>query len=465
MKRVCGLVLSLGILFLTAAAAGEPIPPDAGVHFRQGLALADLGRFEEASIEFESAYAISPRPAVLYNIGMAHAASRRASLAVKAFKQYLQASGTETEPLRLKEAREQIQKLEGQLAILKLRVEPPTAEIRIDGRGIEHWGELTLDPGKHFLSVSAQGYASLERELVIAVGERADLSVALESTPCNQLKLLTGFLSIKCEVPDVEVIADNVVIATTPRVGPIILQAGERRIGFRRLGYRDNYVSVNIKEATSSSINCGVQPDLVSSPSSLAVVKVRSNVDEASLFADGRQFVGSIALPLGRHNILTEKSGYQPLLTSIVVRSGQRLEVTANLTPTPEKLRELERARVQRLRLSIISASSGLLLAGVTTALIIDNHARYDRWKQRQVILDEQWRSSAPDANLAARQADNDTTAKRVRLQDEVAVGMAVASIACFIASTLTWVLNSEQPTRRSTWQFRSQRAEFSTAW
>ena len=69
-----------------ARAQEAPNPSEAARHFDRGYLLAQQGSLEAAIAEFKQAYALSPHPSVLYNLGQAYAASGRAVEAVQTLR-------------------------------------------------------------------------------------------------------------------------------------------------------------------------------------------------------------------------------------------------------------------------------------------------------------------------------------------------------------------------------------------
>src|SRR5687768_2070725 len=101
------LLLTILLLVMPLTARGQTVvePRDeARAHFQSGLALADTGRFEEAVIEFESAYALSPQPAVLFNVAIAYANARRPAKALSHLRKYLATAGPSADQRRVRDA-------------------------------------------------------------------------------------------------------------------------------------------------------------------------------------------------------------------------------------------------------------------------------------------------------------------------------------------------------------------------
>jgi tetratricopeptide (TPR) repeat protein len=80
-------VPTVGAAQSTSGAVGEE---QARAHFRLGRAHYDNGAFEEAATEFEAAYRISQRPALLYNIYLANRDANDTRRAATALRSYLE---------------------------------------------------------------------------------------------------------------------------------------------------------------------------------------------------------------------------------------------------------------------------------------------------------------------------------------------------------------------------------------
>lgn len=76
---------------MTDATATEDEMADARArsHFRVGHSLYEAGRFAEAAVEFQSAYDLSQRPDLLYNVYLAHRDAQNEAAALVALREYL----------------------------------------------------------------------------------------------------------------------------------------------------------------------------------------------------------------------------------------------------------------------------------------------------------------------------------------------------------------------------------------
>lgn len=88
----------LGFAIAAALASSAPIAraqqlseedSEARVHFRLGNVYYESGRFAEAAGEFQQAYDLSHRPALLYNIFVAHRDAGNLGPAIQALREYL----------------------------------------------------------------------------------------------------------------------------------------------------------------------------------------------------------------------------------------------------------------------------------------------------------------------------------------------------------------------------------------
>jgi tetratricopeptide (TPR) repeat protein len=86
------LVLSSALAGATARAQETERDPEAHGLFLAGEAAYEAGRFEDALRYFQQSYELSPRPALLFNIGQAADRARLDSIALDAFRRFLSAS-------------------------------------------------------------------------------------------------------------------------------------------------------------------------------------------------------------------------------------------------------------------------------------------------------------------------------------------------------------------------------------
>jgi tetratricopeptide (TPR) repeat protein len=74
---------------VSASAEAGPAEDEARTHAKAGTAAFNLGHYDEAVAEYESAYKLVPDPVFLFNIGQAHRLAGNAEKALVAYRSYL----------------------------------------------------------------------------------------------------------------------------------------------------------------------------------------------------------------------------------------------------------------------------------------------------------------------------------------------------------------------------------------
>src|SRR5438309_1778022 len=84
------LLLAMVIVCTTAQAGEVPVSPEAKRHVDTGVEAYNASRYEEAVKEFELAYRLSNRPALLFNIARAEAKLGHEEAAIAFLRRYLE---------------------------------------------------------------------------------------------------------------------------------------------------------------------------------------------------------------------------------------------------------------------------------------------------------------------------------------------------------------------------------------
>jgi hypothetical protein len=187
-SRFCG-PLAAGILALLASSAVLPataraddvaISASARTHFSAGVRLLqDPGgaRYEEAYQEFRVAYADSPSPRILGNIGLCAMKLERDEEALRAYEKYL-AGVPNVDPAERKQIESDLVTLRASIATVTLTIGTPDVRVvdqrtPVQGAPITNvYGplaagatELGLHPGHHTLTAKREGYVSATWEI------------------------------------------------------------------------------------------------------------------------------------------------------------------------------------------------------------------------------------------------------------------------------------------------------------
>ncbi len=196
-RHVAGLTL-LGALAssVTPALADEVVVTEAAREkFRAGVALLkdpDGARYEDAYLAFKAAYAISPSPNMLGNVGLCALKLERDGEAIDAYTTYL-AKGTDIPEDERKQIERDLATMKSTLATLVLDVAPAGASVvderqRTSGASQRNkYGPLTagvnelrLRAGTHRLTVSVEGHVDQTVELELAPGQSVTKKVELK---------------------------------------------------------------------------------------------------------------------------------------------------------------------------------------------------------------------------------------------------------------------------------------------
>jgi tetratricopeptide (TPR) repeat protein len=121
------LLLSLLLLARVAQATPPPEEEAARVHFLSGQAYYDQAAYADALREFNEAYRISQRPALLYNVALCYEHLDKYSEAIVALQQYLDASPKAEDRGSVEARIEHLKEREKQAAVSKPSPAPAVA--------------------------------------------------------------------------------------------------------------------------------------------------------------------------------------------------------------------------------------------------------------------------------------------------------------------------------------------------
>ncbi len=180
--------LSLGTVSADARAQGAT-PPLAvhasrasvgGNSVERAVGLINDGQYAEARGVLQAAVRAQPTPWRLYNLGITLRALGSYREAAEVLSRYVEHPEPNADARRIGAVREEVARLRGSLAVLRLNLRPDAVEVRIDGRPAELEGtELHLDPGPHVMQLSAPGHVTDSREIELRPGDTQEISVAL----------------------------------------------------------------------------------------------------------------------------------------------------------------------------------------------------------------------------------------------------------------------------------------------
>jgi tetratricopeptide (TPR) repeat protein len=171
-----------------ARAAQDDARERSRAAFRRGVAQAEAGDYVAARDSFELAYRLYPHPSILLNLGIARAHTGQWVEAEQDLLRFLADDGA-AQPDELASARAELAQTREHLGTFRLHVAPGGARAMLDARAIAlipgGFVDVRATRGTHDLHVEADGYAPVDRRVVVA-GERApdvDIELAPVASP------------------------------------------------------------------------------------------------------------------------------------------------------------------------------------------------------------------------------------------------------------------------------------------
>lgn len=155
---------------------------EASKHFKLGVRLYAEGKFDEALIEFERAYALSPHPSVLFNIAASHREMSHYAESIQFYEQFLAEAEGKVKPDLVARAREELDEVRSRVGSVSLNIKPDGVEVSIDGRelGTTPLEEpVVLGPGRHTFTLRAPSGKVETRRITLAAGDMLPLEVDL----------------------------------------------------------------------------------------------------------------------------------------------------------------------------------------------------------------------------------------------------------------------------------------------
>ena len=151
---------------------------------RQGGREARAIHYYEKALEaYEQAYQLVPNPQLFYAIGNAEAGLKRFEKAIVHYQKVIEE--VDNKPELVEAAKARIDELAPEVGSFTFRVTPKGAELSIDAelRGVAPLKHpLMLMPGKHTVTITADGYNPQEVDLDVKAGTRVDKKIALEKS-------------------------------------------------------------------------------------------------------------------------------------------------------------------------------------------------------------------------------------------------------------------------------------------
>jgi hypothetical protein len=284
------------------------------------------------------------------------------------------------------------------------------------------------------------GHETDQREVRVAGGEQRTIEIELRALTPGSAKL-----QIDCALPDVRIEVDDKLSATTPTKQPLRLQAGARRVVFRRDGYTNDVHRLTLAAGAAARIACRLSPLVPVPPGSRATLAVRVSERGASVHVDGRALPQGGAVPAGRHLVLVTRAGFEPWSRELKLETGEHRVLDVELRPNARyRAEQHSRASSQRFW-ALATAGTGAALGLTAIGIYIWNDGRHDDWRQERDALDAEANLGSPDPqDFAKRQRDNDALLESVQRWDGINLGVGIAGGALITTGAVLFLLGDD---------------------
>ncbi len=245
-KTVVWSILIICTLLVCPCRA-DPIE-QAKAKIQAGKTLIAKEDYTRALAAFQESYRLRPKAWVLFNIAMCQKALFKYVEAIKAFKAYLSQNEdpSEMSPAMKKMAQAALNELEQLVGKVQINEAPLGAKVSIDNEWVARTPltePLVLDPGRHKIEVTKDGYERLSTDVLAASG--AEIVVRAELRPS------TAQIQVTCNSKAAVVYLDGIEMGTCPFKGTV--EPGQHEIKIEAID-KQPYIQLIAPRADSTVV-------------------------------------------------------------------------------------------------------------------------------------------------------------------------------------------------------------------
>lgn len=395
--------------------------------FQQGLRLFEVEDWEAAIERFDESLRLLPTAVARFNRAVCLERLGRTIEAVAALREYLERHATEVSEDRHAAVEEEIDRLEGLLARIVVRVDrPESAEVVLDGDIVVRTPlatPLVVNAGSHTVEIRAAGFDPLRRELSLAPGGETEIVVELHPEGS------AGSVLIEVAVPGATVTIDGEIVGETPLADPLVTPPGHHIVEATRPGYEQARTEIDVEDRGVVRLELQLTP-LSNLPAELSgALDLSVSEDGATVAIDGQLFQEG-PLPVGRHRVDVSRDGFEPWSQEVEVATGAPTPVEVELVPTAT-FREHHESRARRFRIAAyVTGGLGIAALATTLGLFVWNGNRYDDWGAENLRIENG--EYTGDAHNRAVQENNELgdSIDTIKIVSWVFLGTGVAALA-----------------------------------
>lgn len=364
------LAVVLALFAFAPPAFADDAKSEAKVRFDRGLRLFDQGDKAGALAELSRAYALMPNPIVLYDLALVHASMGHAVEAADALERLL-AAPTGLTAQELAHAKKTLAEQSARVGEIVVTCDVEGARVELDNLEV---AKIPLDKplrvtaGTHVVGLFATGRIPSRKSVTVA--GRAKEAVAFDLAP---LSVAPAQLAITTSLPEVDVLANGVLLGSTPLPTTVVLSPGTYEIELRRRGYRSKKTTTVLVSGSSGSISLDLDEDPEAIASLGGRLEVAASEPGASVWIDRRARESSVALAPGMHHLRVERAGFVPLERDVLIESGTTTRVQATLEPTAETRFAWERGAKRERLVGWSLVGSGVLVGAFGGGYLVWN--------------------------------------------------------------------------------------------
>jgi hypothetical protein len=168
---------------------------------------------------------------------------------------------------------------------------------------------------------------------VLTPAEEADIKAQISG-----LEAFVAQLMVDVSEPGADIWIDDTKVGTSPLPGPVSVQLGERHVRASKPGFADARETIELKGGATGRITLKLAPSVKTSLVNISVVGPKSAVVKI----DGKEvgpapYKGQVEVSAQPHEFSAEAPDYVPATQSAVVRDGEPLNLTLQLSQQQQK--------------------------------------------------------------------------------------------------------------------------------